>query len=286
MSGDKMRYMQKLIDQLNLKPLDIIMDVNNNKHGIMFSFSSYHDDRIYGRYFEAKLNSINAWIILYHGLGAHTLTEGYLEFVSWWNTQGFDVIGMDVRHQGGLTKGTPLPDARGLYLSGINHLENYYYTSIYLDAYRLVDVAHQIKQQNIIVNGGSQGGTLALFAGATHPKVNLILADMPSNINLHTLINHSTGGYKAFIDHAVTQPKWLFEEIDLIHYAKAIKKPVLIASGTDDTVCPISTAEAFFAALECDKSFIRYDHYGHGGYDTLHFPEKLKFIKEHQKKDR
>lgn len=282
----KMKKMKTLINTLSQKPLNLTFETDNHKQGILFSYLSYHDDRIYGRYFEATSNIKDAWIILYHGLGAHTLTEGYLEFVTWWNNQGYDVIGMDVRHQGGLTKGLPAVDSRGLYLSGMNSFENYYYTAVYMDAYRLVDVAYQIKKQTIIVNGGSQGGTLSLFVGASHPKIHLVLADMPSNINLLTLINQSTGGFKAFLDHNITPPKWLFDEIDLMSYVKNIKKPVLLASGTDDTVCPMSTIEKFYLSLTCEKSFIRYDHYTHGGYDTLHFPEKLKFIHQFQKKDK
>jgi cephalosporin-C deacetylase len=276
-----MKKMIALIDHIKQKPLNLSIESNIHRDGTMFSYLSYHNDRIYGRYFEATLNIKNKWIILYHGLGAHTNTEGYLTFVSWWNAQGYDVIGMDVRHQGGLTKGFPEPNPKGLYLSGIENFENYYYTAIYIDAYRLVDVAYQIKQQAIIANGGSQGGTLSLFVGATHPKINLILADMPSNIDIKTLINHSTGGYKAFLDFKIIPPNWLFEEIDLMSYVKEIKKPVLMASGSDDTVCPISTAEHFFESLDCKKSFMRYDHYGHGGYDIQHFLEKIKFIKTH-----
>ncbi len=282
-----MKAIRKLIDQLDQIPLNLHIESRSQQNTFSFSYESYHNDRIYGKYYETLKHPKNIWIVLYHGLGAHTSTQGYLEFVTWWTDQGFDVIGIDMRNQGGLTKGFPIPDPHGLYLSGMDRFEHYYYTVLYLDAYRLIDVAKFIKNQKVIVNGGSQGGTLALFTGATHPDVELILADMPSNIDLETLIHNSTGGFKVFKDYQITPPSWLFENIDLLNYAKEIKKPVLLASGTDDSVCPISTVDMFFDQLDCVKTFLRYDHYGHGGYDHLHFPEKLHFIHHHiQKKDK
>lgn len=267
------------------KPLLLTHQPTATQHRNVISYQSLHDDRIFGHVFEASDPSKHAWMVLFHGLGAHTLTPGYLEFVSWWNEQGYDVIGMDCRHQGGLTKGYPPVHPQGLYLSGLDHLSTYYYTALYVDAYRLIDVARTLKpDHHIYVTGGSQGGALALFAGATHPDVALVMADMPSNTDIHMLISSSTGGFKAFLDHGFSAPEWLVPNIDLLSYASIIKKPVLLASGSDDRVCPIETAETLFKQLQSDKMFYRYEHFGHGGYDDLHFPRKLEFIRTFQTK--
>ena len=280
-----MKKMQNLILKLNQKPLDFKIESHDSTNGVLFSYRSHHNDLILGRYWNAEFNIKNVWIILYHGLGAHTGTAGYLEFVSWWTKKGYDVIGMDVRNQGGLTKGHPAPNPKGLYLSGLSSFNQYYYTSVYADAYRLIDVAHLIKPHSeIIVNGGSQGGALALFAGAIHPLVDLILADMPSNIDIKKLIEASEGGFTAFLSNHIIPPKWLFEEIDLLSYANDIKKPTLIASGDKDLVCPTETAKTLFNELNVEKSFILYETYGHGGYDVMHFPKKIEFINKHEKK--
>jgi len=280
-----MKKMQNLILELNQKPLDFKIESLDTANGVLFSYLSHHDDLVYGRYWNAESGTKNKWIILYHGLGAHTGTPGYLEFVFWWTKKGYDVIGMDARNQGGLTKGHPATNPKGLYLSGLSSFNQYYYTSVYSDAYRLIDVAHLIKPHSeIIVNGGSQGGALALFVGAVHPLVDLILADMPSNVDIKKLIHTSEGGFKAFLSNNVIPPKWLFEEIDILSYAHVIKKPVLIASGDKDLVCPIETAKALMNELSGEKSFILYENYGHGGYDLMHFPKKIEFISKYEKK--
>lgn len=264
--------------------LDLHIEKTQNALASRFSFRSLNNDIIYGHFFETKEISKNTWIILYHGLGAHTQTAGYLEFVSWWNNQGYDVIGMDIRQQGGLTKGLPLIDQRGLYLSGLESLNTYYYTCVYVDAYRLVDVALTLKPNHrIYVAGGSQGGALALVASSLHPSIQLAMVEMPSNTDIQTLIHESTGGFRAFSTYEVKIPNWIMDDIDVMSYAKHIKVPVLLSSGTEDSICPHKTAVSLYNALNCTKKLIVYPGYGHGGYDALFFKEKLSFIQEIEK---
>jgi cephalosporin-C deacetylase len=277
--------MKSLIDLIKTQPFEIKHEQLNNPRITRFSYPSHHGDLVYGHLFETDKKQHPACILLYHGLGAHTMSGGYLTFVKWWNDQGYDVIGMDVRNQGGLTKGKPSVDPRGLYLSGIDSFEDYYYTSIYVDAYLLVDVATQLKNyEHIYATGGSQGGALALFVAAMHPRIDLVMAEMPSNTDIHTLIQASEGGFKAFKTEHIQEPKWLFTEIDLMSYAKLIKKPVLLSTGSIDPICPPQTAKSFYEKLSFPKRFLIYEGCGHGGYDELLFKEKCQFILNYQKK--
>jgi len=277
--------MKSLIDTIKDQPLEIKQESMNDPRIVRFSYRSLHDDRIYGHLFKTEKEQHHACILLYHGLGAHTLTSGYLTFVKWWNDQGYDVIGMDVRHQGGISKGIPKVDQRGLYLSGIESFETYYYTSIYVDAYLLVDVLEKMKNyDHIYATGGSQGGALALFVSAMHPKIDLVMAEMPSNTEIKTLIHASEGGFKAFKTQSIHEPEWLYTEIDLMSYAHLIKKPMLLSTGSIDLICPPQTAKSFYERVSSPKQFLIYEGYGHGGYDELLFKEKLQFINNYQKK--
>lgn len=279
-----MKKMALLIKKLSQTPLNLNVEPTKDPLISRFSFSSLHDDTIFGHIFESKKPSKHTWIVLYHGLGAHTQTAGYLAFVSWWNKEGYDVIGIDIRHQGGLSRGTPIPDTKGLYVSGINNFESYYYTCVYADVFRLIDVASHIKpHHHIYVTGGSQGGALALCAAALHRKVELVMVEMPSNTDIKVLINQSEGGFKSFITHHIKTPSWLIDEIDILNYAHAIRVPTLIGSGTNDQICPYETSISLFASLKCMKNFVTYEGYGHGGYDERFFEEKLKFIQAFKK---
>lgn len=280
-----MKHMKSLIEQIKQQPLEIKLEQQNNPRITRFSYPSHHGDLIYGHLFETEHKQNHACILLYHGLGAHTMSSGYLTFVKWWNDQGYDVIGMDVRNQGGLSKGKPTVDSRGLYLSGIDSFENYYYTSIYIDAYLLVDVAFKLKNyDHIYATGGSQGGALALFVTAMHPKIELVMAEMPSNTDILTLIHASEGGFRAFKNEQIHEPEWLYTDIDLMSYVHLIKKPVLLSTGSIDPICPPQTAKSFYEKLSCPKQFLIYEGCGHGGYDELLFKEKCQFIQHYQKK--
>jgi len=277
-----MTYILEKLDQI---PLELTLEKTETPNITRFSFLSLHQNKVYGHMYESHVSSKKTWIILYHGLGAHTLTPGYLAFVKWWTDQGYDVIGMDVRHQGGLTKGIPSIDQRGLYVSGVAQFETYYYTTIYADAYRLVTVAKTLKpDHHVYATGGSQGGALAFFAATMHQEVELLMIEMPSNVCIPILVNTSEGGFKAFKTHHVDLPDWLLSDIDLLAYAKKLHIPILMASGTNDTICPYSTAIKLYDMLDTKKKIITYEGFGHGGYDDLFFQEKLQFIFEHQKK--
>lgn len=275
-----MQHIKKMLQELNLLPLDFKHTSQESLFGQGFSFLSLKQQIIYGTYWKSAQPTKKTWLVLYHGLGAHTQTEGYISFVKDWLLQGYDVIGIDVRGQGGRTKMHLPVDPKGLYVTGYPNVDDYYYSLIYMDSYRLIDICKKLEPDHrIIVNGGSQGGALALFVGAMHPNVDLILADMPSNTDISVLIHESTGGFKAF-QHLSSVEPWLMSEIDLLSYAPMIKKPVLLASGTLDTVCPTKTCETLYQELKSKKALYLYPGFGHGGYDALHFKNKLKFIEE------
>jgi len=256
-----------------------------------FCFMSSLDTWIYGQVFEPiHKPSFPEVIVLYHGLGAHLNTQGYIDIAQSWTKKGFYVIGMDVRNQGGKTQGFPIRHPNGLYMSGYESSKTYYYHQVYLDAYRLIDVASMLlPDAKIYVTGGSQGGALAIFAGTYHPNVALVMADMPSCIDIPYLIHQTESGFKVFKtdgsshDSISNEVMQTLLEIDLLIICKDLSKPILLASGDKDRICPLETTQSFYHQLTCEKELIVYKGYGHGGFDDLHWHEKHRFIMMHRK---
>lgn len=281
--GDKMNNIwNNLIEKLNNLPVNIKFENSSE-----FTFDSFNDTVVHGKIFKADQYKTNRLILFYHGLGAHTQTQGYKDLAQMWVEAGYDVIGIDLRHQGGKTKGNPQLSTYGLYVSGIDHFENYYYTNLYLDAFRLVEVAKILFPNHLLIaNGGSQGGALSLFVASLHKDVKICLADMPSNCDIPFLIEHSKSAFSAFElyfkehkkneSHAID----ILKEIDLLNHVENIKIPTLLASGTKDEVCPTQTTQLVMGKLQCKKDIFIYEGYGHGGYDAIHFPIKLKWIED------
>lgn len=269
----------KLIKKQIKEPLNLSISEHD------FSFDSSLNTRVFGTFFQADSPKKNMCILMYHGLGAHTHTKGYTELAAMWTQKGFDVIGIDMRHQGGMTTGYPPVSTYGLYTSGFKNAYSFYYFNLYIDSYLLVEVAKKIFPNAIyIANGGSQGGALALISAALHKDITLCIADMPSNTDINYLMHHSQSGFKDFKQLISDNPSKeqyinnLLEDIDVLTYAHLIKVPTLLSSGTEDQVCPTITTNKLYHLLTCKKDLILYEGYGHGGYDHLHFPKKLNFI--------
>lgn len=274
-----MKHIIKLI-QKQLKE-----NLNLEIKGTSFSFDASLNTRVYGSLFFAEKSRRNICIIMYHGLGAHTHTQGYIDLAHMWTEQGYDVIGMDIRHQGGLTRGYPRVSENGLYTSGYESFDSYYYTQIYIDSYLLVEVAkHIFPNHFLIANGGSQGGALALISAALHPDIDLCIADMPSNTDIPFLMHYSESRFRDFrllIELNPNRRNYIEElliEIDVLSYTDMIRVPTLLASGSNDNICPTVTTEKLYNLLKCKKDLKIYEGFGHGGYDEIHFSKKLDFI--------
>ena|GEM_PF-3275871 len=255
-----------------------------------FSFPSSLQTEVFGKYYQPQLpiEAIRGVILLYHGLGAVIQTPGYQELKDEWISNGFAVVGFDVRNQGGMTSGNPSRHPGGLYLSGIESIEDSYFVQMYLDSIRLVDVAKQLfPNKKIYATGGSQGGTLAIIAGMFHPDVKLVMADMPNCIDIPYLVHHANSGFQAFqtfqnglyLQDQSFYP--LLETIDLLSLAKYLTKPILLSVGSVDDVTPMVTTTKFYDLLSCEKKLIVYPGYGHGGFDSLHGTKKRQWISLH-----
>ncbi len=250
-----------------------------------FSFISTLNCKIHCRFFsQEKLEA--PVIVLFHGVGAHTSTAGYREIKDFWYSNGFHVVGMDVRNQGGMTHGAPTVSEHGLYASGIFNNFSYFH-HIYFDAVALVKIVKGLYPRSpIITVGGSQGGTLAIISSIFNSHVSLVLADMPNCIDVKALIQNSKGGFKIFkSSFFITHPQYhlVIEsllQIDLMNYVDHMNKPILLSSGNLDEICPLNNFMAFYEKLTCKKSIEIYEHFGHGGYDQLHNNKKLSFIYE------
>ena len=242
---------------------------------------------------EAKIHCVNysqenisaPVIVLFHGLGAHTETKGYQHIKDFWYSQGYHVVGMDVRNQSGKTISNISVSKKGLYASRIFSKSNYFY-HIYFDAISLLKIVRKLyPTSRIITTGGSQGGTLAIISSIFNDFVKAILADMPNCIHIPQLIETSNGGFNIFKSNYFKfhrQSKHIensLNQVDLIHYVDEIKIPILLSSGNLDTVCPLKNLKSFYGNISSKKSLCIYEGYSHGGFDDLHFLKKLAFLK-------
>lgn len=246
--------------------------------------------RIYAKYLRPeKVEGKIPAVILFHG---YSDSSGdwfdKLSFVQ----AGFAVFAMDCRGQGGKSedvggvKGTTLNGhiIRGLSDDNPDHL---LYRNIYLDAAELAKIVFAtdiVDTDNVYVNGGSQGGGLALACAALEPRIKKAAVMYPFLADFQRVLEdkETNGAYVELKDYFYRfdprheKEQWIFNRlgyIDVKNLAPRIKAEVLMFTGLVDTSCPPVTQYAVYNNLSCKKQHIVYPEFGHeflrGAADTV-----------------
>jgi cephalosporin-C deacetylase len=192
---------------------------------------------------------------------------------------GYGVLVMDSRGQGGrwtygaTGDGAPGPENSQVMSRGITTPEDYYYTRMFTDAARAVDVALELAGRDAVVavSGASQGGGLALAAAALHgDTVAVCHADVPFLCDIQraiTLAPHAPyteipeflAENVALIDTALNTLRY----IDCALLARRITATSLLSVGLMDIICPPSTVFAAYNEITADKDIAVYPFSGH-----------------------
>lgn len=195
--------------------------------------------------------------------------------------EGVAVVMMDVRGQAGKSedfsqvKGNTVKGhiVRGM-LEGPSHL---FYRQVYLDIGLLGKIIGQLPQTKgcpLISFGESQGGALALIAGAILPEVKRVFAIYPflSDFRRVLALKYEAEAYDdlyrhfKFTDPFHRQAEQVFETlgyIDVKNFASLIKGDVTMICGLLDDVCPPSTQFAIYNRLTAVKEMLIMPEYGH-----------------------
>src|SRR6201996_230911 len=211
---------------------------------------------------------------------------------------GYAVLVMDSRGQGGKWTTGATSDGPGgtgpenslVMTRGITTPEDYYYTRMFTDAARAVDVALELAGANgtVAVTGGSQGGGLALAAAALHgDAVSVCHADVPFLCDIqraitlaprppYTEIPEFLAENVALIDTALNTLRY----IDCALLARRISATTLVSVGLMDDICPPSTVFAAYNEITADKDIIVYPYSGHN-VPHAHAEPQLRHLRRH-----
>jgi cephalosporin-C deacetylase len=196
-------------------------------------------------------------------------------------SEGFVVVSMDVRGQGGQStdpgghKGTTF---YGHIVRGATDApENLLYRHIYLDCVRLVQTVASLPQVDatrICAIGASQGGGLALACAALEPSIVRVASQFPFLCDWKRVweLNLMNGAYDALRWHfRMFDPLHREEEeffttmgyIDVQHLAPRIEADVLMAVALLDEICPPSTQFAAYNKIRSSKTVEIFPDFGH-----------------------
>lgn len=285
-------------------PNNIIVDhIDPQDFGslIYFYFQSVNNTKIHCRFYvnDDGVKNKRPVIILFHGAGSCTWDDHNIYHCLNWAKNGFCVIMMDCRNQGGHSKDYNEYDFMDKPYSchGILNRETSYDKLMYLDAYKLlnitrdktIEIFNDIYDCELVVAGPSQGGQLSLIAASLSDLPVLCIPDVPSGCAIISRVEGRHGKYTAFDDIIKENPELkdtIYHEtsyFDCINFVKNIKCPVYSSVGTVDDVCPMEFYIEAYNRINTAKEVVYYEGYGHGGFEEIHFPKKLQYVLDYIK---
>lgn len=148
----------------------------------------------------------------------------------------------------------------GYLVNGLDSRENYYMKRVYLACVRSIDLLTSLPEwdgKNVIVQGGSQGGALALITAGLDKRVTACVANHPALSDMAGYKAGRAGGYphlfKNTVDMDTPANMKTLAYYDVVNFAKQITVPVYMTWGFNDNTCPPTTSYIVYNVLNCPK---------------------------------
>ena len=148
----------------------------------------------------------------------------------------------------------------GYSVNGLDSRENYYMKRVYLACVRSIDLLTSLPEwdgKNVIVQGGSQGGALALITAGLDKRVTVCVANHPALSDMAGYKAGRAGGYphlfKNTVDMDTPAKMKTLAYYDVVNFAKQITVPVYMTWGFNDNTCPPTTSYIVYNVLNCPK---------------------------------
>lgn len=172
-------------------------------------------------------------------------------------------------------------------VNGLDDRDAYYMKKVYLACVRAIDYLTTLPQwdgKNVIAQGGSQGGALALVTAALDKRVTACVANHPALSDMAGYKDGRAGGYPHLFTkfQGMDTPEKLrtLEYYDVVNFARRITVPVYMTWGYNDNTCPPTTSYIVYNVLRCPKeAFITPVNEHWVSFDTRH--DQLRWIKQH-----
>lgn len=145
-------------------------------------------------------------------------------------------------------------------VNGLEDRDSYYMKKVYLSCVRAIDYLTTLPEwdgKNMIAQGGSQGGALALITTALDERITVCAANHPALSDMAGYKAGRAGGYPHLFSkfEGMDRPEKLktLEYYDVVNFARQIKVPVWMTWGFNDDVCPPTTSFIVYNLLDTEK---------------------------------
>ena len=247
------------------------------------TFTSFDNSTIYAKYIKnIKYRTLypNKTIpILFYFHGYPASSRNWLE-KSTFSSLGYDVVAIDFRNQGGLSKdkSNSSPSVFGHLTIGLDeNIEDMIFYKNILDTLilsRIVSSFDEVDSKNIASYGASQGGAFSIMFAALNKNVTKCISLYPFLSDFQTFydLDNRKNAYAEFTHHG----RWFNTKgentkaflnnlyyLDTLNFAKLLKSEVLFGISNIDEDCQKETQEKVFNNIESKKKKCIYKKYYH-----------------------
>lgn len=147
----------------------------------------------------------------------------------------------------------------GYLRNNLDNRDNYYMKRVYLACVRALDFLTSLPEwdgRNVVVQGGSQGGALAIVTAGLDPRVTACVANHPALADMAAFKASRADGYPHFSsDKTIDTPEKIstLAYYDVVNFARGLKCPVYMTWGYNDNVCPPTTSYAVYNVIPSEK---------------------------------
>ena len=175
----------------------------------------------------------------------------------------------------------------GYLTNGLDDKDNYYMKHVYVACVRALDYLTSLPDwdgTNVFVQGGSQGGALALITAALDPRVKACVANHPALSDMAGYLDNRAGGYPHFnrLNHMLTPEKVnTMAYFDVVNFARRITCPVYLTWGYNDNTCPPTTSYIVWNLITAPKESLITPVNEHWTTEQTNFNQML-WLKNHK----
>lgn len=147
----------------------------------------------------------------------------------------------------------------GYLYNGLQDPDRYYMKRVYLSLIRCLDLLTALPEwdgRNLIVQGGSQGGAMAIVAAGLDRRVTQCIVNHPALSDMAAYSAGRTGGYPHFnkVDGMFTDRNMrTMAYYDVVNFARHVTADVYMTWGYNDNTCPPTTSYAVWNTFTCPK---------------------------------
>lgn len=264
------QFWQQTLDEARRQPVDVVSCERVEKYEtadtecFLVKLKTDRQHYVYGYLTKPRLKGSYPVVLCPPGAGVKTIKEPMRHI--YYAQNGFIRLEMEIH---GLHPELPqstfdeinatFGGVNGYLQNGLDDRDNYYMRHVYTACVRCIDYLCSQPEwdgRNAFVQGGSQGGALALVTAALDSRVTACVANHPALSDMVGYLANRAGGYPHFNNqHQMLTPQKVhtLQYYDVVNFARRIKCPVRMTWGYNDNTCPPTTSYIVWNLLQCPK---------------------------------